>query len=126
MIDKWSIFPISAVVYVSIVSPFISHDSTLQSLVAAEPEWHHSIVWPVMAASSVGLAVVKRSYVHKGRLPPNIICLLVYLAVAGASVLWSFRPEFSFTRFTQQAMILTSIILPAMLSGRTADVMRSL
>jgi O-antigen ligase len=124
MIDKWSIFPILAVVYVSIVTPFIN--STTQSLVAAEPEWHNRIVWPVMAASAVVLAVVNRSYVDKRRLPPNIICLLMYLAFAGASVLWAFKPEASFIRFTQQAMILTSIILPAMLAVRTADVMRSL
>jgi O-antigen ligase len=126
MIDKWSILPISAVVYVSIVAPLISQDRTLHSVLAGEPEWHNRIIWPVMAASSVGLAVLNRSYVGKRSLPPNIICLLVYLAFAGASVLWSFKPELSFIRFTQQAMILTSIILPAMLAVRTADVMRSL
>ena len=32
-------------------------------------------------------------------LPPHIICLLAYLAFAGASVLWAFRPELSFIRF---------------------------
>jgi exopolysaccharide production protein ExoQ len=126
MIDKWSIFPISAVVYVSIVAPLISQEQTIQSIVAGESEWHNRVFWPVVAASSVGLAVLNRSCVGKRSLPPNIICLLVYLAFAGASVLWSFKPEISFIRFTQQAMILTSVILPAMLAVRTADVMRGL
>jgi O-antigen ligase len=48
----------------------------------------------------------------------------MYLTLAGASVLWAFRPEISFTRFAQQSMIVTSIVLPAMLSDRTIDLMR--
>jgi exopolysaccharide production protein ExoQ len=39
-------------------------------------------------------------------------------------VLWAFRPELSLTRFVVQAMIVTSIVLPAMLADRTADMMR--
>ena len=126
MIDKWSIFPISAVVYITIVGPLLSHYQPVQNIQAAEAEWHNRIVWPVMAASSVVLAALNRSYTGKRALPPNIICLLAYVAFAGASVLWSVKPEVSFIRFTQQAMIVTSIILPAMLAVRTADVMRSL
>ena len=125
-VDKWSILPISAVVYVSILAPLIPHDQTLQNVMSGEPEWHNRIIWPVMAASSVVLAVLSRSYVGKRSLPPNIICLLVYVAFAGASVLWSDKPQVSFIRFTQQAMILTTIILPAMMAVRTADVMRSM
>jgi O-antigen ligase len=128
MIDKWSILPISACVYVSIVAPLISfaspHRYTLKSML--DSNWENRIFWPVMAASAVGLAILNRSHLGKRPLPPHIICLLVYLAFAGASVLWSFRPELSFIRFTQQAMILTTIILPAMLAVRTADTMRSL
>src|SRR5207249_2004638 len=58
--------------------------------------------------------------------PPHIICLLAYLAFAGISVLWAFRPESSFIRFVQQVMIVTSVVLPAMLAVRTADIMRGL
>src|SRR5262249_9433098 len=57
---------------------------------------------------------------------PHIICLLAYLAFAGASVLWAFRPELSFIRFVQQVMIVTSIVLPAMLAARTTDMLRGL
>ena len=76
-----------------------------------------------MAAISVILAVQNRSRLT---LPPHIICLFAYLAFAGASVLWAFSPERSFIRYLQQVMIVTSIVLPAMLAARTADMMRGL
>jgi O-antigen ligase len=79
-----------------------------------------------MAAISVVLAVQNRSRLGRLTLPPHIVCLLAYLAFAGASVLWAFRPELSFIRFVQQLMIVTSIVLPAMLAARTADMMRGL
>ena len=40
--------------------------------------------------------------------------------------MWAFRPELSFIRFIQQVMIVTSIVLPAMVAARTADMMRGL
>jgi O-antigen ligase len=86
----------------------------------------NKIFWPPMAAFSLVLAVRNRSRLSRLVFPPNIICLLAYLSLAGASVLWAFRPEVSFTRFVQQTLILTSIVLPAMLAVRTADMMRGL
>ena len=91
-----------------------------------EPRPENRIFWPAMAAISVVLAVRNRSRLGRLTLPPHIICLLAYLAFAGASVLWAFRPELSFIRFVQQVMIVTSIVLPAMLAARTADMMRGL
>jgi O-antigen ligase len=81
------------------------------------------IFWPAAAALSVVLAVQNRSRLT---LPPNIICLFAYLALAGASVLWAFSPQSSFVRFVQQAMVVTSIVLPAMLANRTVDMMRGM
>jgi exopolysaccharide production protein ExoQ len=122
MIDKFAIVPISACVFALIVSPILIFVSSadLQTL-AARPETR--IFWPAMAAISVVLTAQNRSRLT---LPPNIICLLAYLAFAGASVLWAFSPERSFIRFFQQVMIVTSIGLPAMLAARTADMMRGL
>ena len=94
---------------------------TLQSVMEARPE--NRIFWPAMAAISVGLAAQNRSRLT---LPPHIICLFVYLAFAGASVLWAFSPERSFIRFIQQMMIITSIVLPSTVAARTADLMRGL
>lgn len=132
MIDKWSFLPILAVVYTSIVMPLIafvsSPPATLQSMLqsATEGQQANRIFWPAMAASSVVLVMRNRSRIGKLNLPPHITCLLAFLAFAGASALWAFKPELSFIRFTQEAMLLTSIILPTMLAPRTADVMRGL
>jgi O-antigen ligase len=53
-----------------------------------------------------------------------MICFLAYVAFAGASVSWSFRPEISFIRYMQQVMVLTSIVLPVMFAVRPMDLMR--
>ena len=128
MIDKCSIIPISACVYASIVSPLLLFSSglatSLESIMEARPE--NRIFWPAMAVISVVLAVRNRSRVGRLTWPPHIICLLAYLTFAGASVLWAFKPESSFVRFAQQAMILTSIVVPGMLAARTVDIMRGL
>jgi exopolysaccharide production protein ExoQ len=58
--------------------------------------------------------------------PFHVICLLAFFALAGASVLWAFKPELSFTRYAQQALIITSILLPVLLAAQTTDVMRAL
>ena len=39
---------------------------------------------------------------------------------------WAFKPELSFIRFAQQAMIVTCIIVPAMLASRNSDLVRGL
>ena len=90
-------------------------------MLQSRPE--NRIFWPAVAAISLVLAVQNGSRLT---LPPHIICLLAYLAFAGASVLWAFKPELSLIRFLQQMMIVTSIVLPAMLAARAADVMRGL
>src|SRR5438874_1024266 len=128
MIDKCAIVPISACVYASIVSPlllFVSGPAnSLRNVM--ETRLENRIFWPAMAAISVVLAVRNLSRLSRVTWPPHIICLLAYLAFAGASVLWAFRPELSFIRFVQQVMVVTSIVLPAMLATRTTDMMRGL
>jgi exopolysaccharide production protein ExoQ len=136
MIDKCVIcliVPILACVYTEIASPLLiyvdtggitghlarmSRETTLQGILA--PRLENKIFWPALAAISVILVVRNRSRLT---LPPNIICLFAYLVLAGASVLWAFKPEFSLSRFVLEAMIVTSIVLPAMVAIRTADVM---
>jgi hypothetical protein len=83
----------------------------------------NKIFWPAMAAISIVFAAQNRSRLH---FAPHMICLLGYVAFAGASVLWAHNPELSFIRFAQQAMIITSIVIPAVLTARTADLMRGL
>ena len=128
MIDKCAMVPISVCAYAAIVGPlidFMSHsNNTVPGLVISE--WHTRILWPAMVACSVALAALHRSRLSRLTWPPHIICLFAYLVLAGASVLWAFRPELSAIRFAQQVMILTCIVLPAMLAARTADIMRAL
>jgi hypothetical protein len=45
------------------------------------------------------------------------------MALAGASVLWAFKPDYTFQRFGLQALILSSIVLPILLTGRNTDVL---
>jgi len=90
-------------------------------LYEARPE--SKIFWPALAAISVVLALRNLSRIT---FPAHILWLFAYLVFAGASVLWAFNPELSFVRFAQQVMIVSSIVLPAMLAARTADLMRGL
>ena len=128
VIDKFVIIPILACVYVIIVGPLIYFFSapprTVQSIM--EVRWENRIFWPSIAA--ITAVLVARNLARFSRLswPPLIICLVAYLAFAGASVLWAFNPLLSFVRFAQQVMILTSLVLPAMLAARTTDMMRGL
>ena len=125
MIDKWSFLPILAFVYASIVMPlisfFVSPPATMQSTLqsAVEGQLANRIFWPAMAASSVVLVMRNRSRIGKVILPPHITCLLAFLAFAGASTLWAFKPELSFIRFTQEAMLLTGF--PARHKPRPLD-----
>jgi exopolysaccharide production protein ExoQ len=122
MIDKFAILPILACVFAAIVSPL---EYTILGVSTTEARLDTRIFWPFMAATSVVLAVQHR-YRLRRPLPPHIICFLVYLAFAGASVLWSFNPRASAIRFAQEAMVVTSIVVPAMLAAPTADIMRGL
>src|SRR5262245_3068647 len=128
MIDKCAIIPISACVYAAIVSPLLLFSSgpttSLESIMEARSDTR--IFWPMMAAISVVLAVRNRSRLGRLAWSPPMIGLLAYLAFAGASVLWAFKPESSFVRFAQQAMILTSIVVPAMLAAPRVDILRGL
>src|SRR5262245_13964966 len=92
VIDKYTIAPIAACVFALIVSPLIlfvvgltGPGIALQSLMEPRPE--NRIFWPAMATLSVVLAVRNRSHLSRLTFPPHIVCLIAYLAFAGASVL---------------------------------------
>jgi len=128
VLDKYAIVPISACVYALIVSPLLAHFQLTHSPAGAmlEPDWGARIFWPALAMISA--IFVFRNPSRLGRLiwPPHILCLFACLALAGASILWAFKPESSFVRFAQQVMIVTSVVLPALLADRRADMMRAL
>jgi len=128
ILDKYAIVPILACVFALIVSPLLDffNPTDEQAMLNGSASLDNRIFWPAMAAISILLAMQNSSRLAKLTWPPNIKCLLAYLSFAGASVLWAFSPASSFVRFVQQAMIVTSIVLPAMLAAREADMMRGL
>ena len=122
-----AIVPILACAYAAILGPLYDFTSGYnRPIINAQPGVPNRIFWPAMAAVSVFLAL--RNQVRLGRLtvPRHIIFLLVYVAFAGTSVLWAFNPALSLNRYLQQLMVVTSIVLPAMLAGRTAALVRGL
>src|SRR5467141_193969 len=107
MIDACAIIPILACAYPTIVGPLIYFTfppaAGLKGIMESRTE--QRIFWPALAAISVVLALRHHSRLGKLTLPPHTICLLAYVALAGASVLWAFRPELSFIRFVQELMV---------------------
>jgi O-antigen ligase len=128
-IDRYATVTIFACAYATIIGPLITYggerpNQVLKSIQNAEPGLVGRIFLPAMAAVSLVLAI--RNFDRLRRWAPHMTCLLAYVAFAGASLLWAFRPEASFVRFAQQMMLLSPIVLPAMLAARTADLMRGI
>jgi exopolysaccharide production protein ExoQ len=126
--DMCAMMPVLAFAYSAIIQPLLYFSIPpapgLQGLLESRPE--NRIFWPAMAAIAVVLAARNLSRGGRLALPPNIIGLIAYVAFAGASVLWAFKPDLTFIRFTQEVMVLTAIVLPALLAARTADIMRGM
>jgi exopolysaccharide production protein ExoQ len=124
--DACTILPILACLFATVVAPVILFvtvpvTSTLQTIM--ESRWDTRIFWPLMAVISLILVVRHLDRLRKLTWPPHIICLFVYLAFAGLSVGWAFKPELSVIRYLQQVMVQAAIILPAMLAVRRSDMM---
>jgi len=129
MIDGCAIVPIAACTFALIVAPllgFLNPPGHQAVLSGTDPSVAPRIFWPAAAVVSLLLAARNRARLSKLTCPPHIICLLAYLAFAGASTLWAFSPDSSLVRFVQQAMVVTSVVLPAMIASRTVDIMRGL
>jgi len=127
-IDTCAIVAFSVCAFALIVDPvliFLTTGGQRPPNIMA-PRLEPRLFWPLMATVSVALGVQNRNRLSKLTWPPHIICLFIYLAFAGASALWAFSPDRSFVRYTQQLMVVTSIVLPATLTARTVDLMRSL
>ena len=124
LFDMYAILPFLACVYATIVFPLIIASCGPEDtacLMESRPE--SKIFWPTLALISLVWAVQNFSRL---RFPPLLVCLFAYLAFAGLSVAWAFKPEISFVRFAQQAMIVTCIVIPAMLAARNSDLVRGL
>jgi O-antigen ligase len=91
-----------------------------------ETRYENTIFWPAVTAISVILMLRNGSRLARPALPPHIVWFAAYLAFAGTSAIWAFNPAVSFSRFCTQVMMVTSIVVPALLADRTADLMRGL
>ena len=91
-----------------------------------ETRYENKIFWPLMGLATLIFAA--RHFPRRGELvwPAHVICLFGYLAFAGLSITWAFAPHLSLIRFVQQAMVVTSIVVPAMVAPRSMDLMRGL
>jgi len=124
--DICAVVTVLAFAYSAVIQPLIYFNwppaPGLQGLLESRTE--NRIFWPVMAVVAIGVAVRLLARGRRLPLPPNMIGLVAYLAFAGASVSWAFKPELSFVRFTQEAMVLTALVLPALLSSASSDLLR--
>ncbi len=120
--------PTLACAYATIIGPFLDFAFDLakstSQLQPAEPGVTNRLFWPVLTAASFILAARKGRCLRSAALPPHIISFLLYVGFAGLSVVWAFKPQVSFVRFTQQAMVVTCIILPSLLAGPRVDLIR--
>ncbi len=117
MIDKFAMLPILACVYVTIVSPLLAFDPAAFNTLAAgvtpkgaldalmAPHVENRYFWSGLFAMFAMLALRNWSRLAKFAWPPHLIFLFAYLALAGASVLWAFKPEYSFFRFVTQDLM---------------------
>ena len=132
IIDRYALVAVMAFVYVVILLPLYvyltttytsgkSVHSALQNLMMANPT--NKIFWPMLAVIAVCMIALNWS---RMRFPPHILFLMAYLGFAGASVLWAFKPEFTFQRFVLQVAVLACVVFPVTLAGRSVDVLRAL
>jgi len=131
-VDKCSLVALSAFAYTLIIAPLLSYGTNTASLGSSAasqiqhimtPRLENKLVWPMLAGITVVLVLRNRSRVT---LPPHIVSLFAYLALAGASVLWAFKPELSLQRFVLLLLIVVSIVFPVTLAARTTDLIRGM
>lgn len=123
-VDPYLAITLAGCLYALVVSPLLLTSCEFTDnacLMAPRPE--NRIVWPVLAALSLVAVLRNRSRLV---IPPHIICLLVYLGFAGLSVVWAFRPEISAVRYSQQVMVVTAVVMPALIMTGKTDLLRGL
>jgi exopolysaccharide production protein ExoQ len=119
--DKCMIVPILAVSYCLIIAPLLMFLFPSPNITA--PRIENKLFWPALTT----VALICFALRNRSRLnwPPHIIWLTAYCALAGASILWAFKPAISFSRFISEMMLLICIIPPALVASRTTDMMRA-
>jgi len=124
-LDKFAVIvPVAACFFACVVSPLILLVVGGGDLQTVRPE--NRVVWPILATAALALAALYRSRPNGLAITPQMAALMIYLALAATSVFWAFSPQYAFKRFVQQLMIVASIVVPTMLAGRMAELMRGM
>lgn len=120
--------PLLACAYALLVIPLLIFldPSTNSGPGVMETRYENRVFWPMLAALSVVFVFLHPPPRGSVYFPPHVIALLLYLVLAGASILWAFSPDASFIRFLQQLMIVMAIFLPVILATRPLDLTRGL
>jgi exopolysaccharide production protein ExoQ len=115
--DIYLIVPILAFANSLIIAPLVEF-GRLEEIASV----NQMFFGPLLCAIALGCFASR----NRSRLtwPSHIIWFAAYLALAGASILWAFKPGSSLNRFSSQMIMLISIIPPAIVAARTSDLMR--
>jgi exopolysaccharide production protein ExoQ len=122
-VDKYAFVLVLACAFVTVIDPLLIFGPQV-NIQNAEPGLANRIFWPAAMVLSVAFALANHARLGKTSWPTHLTFLLVYIAFAGASTLWAYKPETSLVRYAQQVMVVSSILLPGMLAARTTDLMR--
>jgi len=114
--DKCLIAPIFVCAYSLVIDPMWNFLFPTKDIMTSRVE--NKIFWPLVTAIALGCLAFR----NRSRLtwPPHIVWFAAYLALAGASILWAFKPDISFSRFTAELMVLISV-MPLMFADPRAD-----
>jgi exopolysaccharide production protein ExoQ len=124
LFDQFVFVPLLALSYALILRPLIllgCDPEDAKCVFENRPE--NKIFWPILVV--IALVVIVRSPLRFS-IPAHIKCLFAYLAFAGLSVLWAYKPDVSAVRFIQQAMVVVCTVLPVLILPRKADLIRGM
>jgi exopolysaccharide production protein ExoQ len=123
LLDRYAMVPVAACAFALIVSPLLIllFPTDPQAMQSGAARIENRIFWPAATTASILLAAHAGPRLSRLTWPPHIIALATYLSLAAASATWAYVPEISLVRSSQQAMIIASIVLPALLAARTTD-----
>lgn len=116
--------PLAGLVYALIVHHLIiARCSPIDTACNFTSRPDNKILWPALALISL---VLVGSNWRRFSVPTNIAWLLAFVAFAGLSVVWAYRIDLSATRYAQQVMIVTAVVLPALIMTDKGDLLRGM
>jgi exopolysaccharide production protein ExoQ len=102
-------------VFSNLLGGSVLDDNSSGTTVSGEtvPNLGNRIFWPVLFILCIALAVSQRSRLRWDFFrSPAIAALIAFLMLAGASLTWSFSPEFAINRYAFQLMLIVIVVLP--------------